>query len=194
MDGLNPSYTQGHAARVDVIVGLGNPGQRYQHSRHNIGFDVIDLLAKRHHIAIKQRQATALYGTGSIDDHQVMLVKPQTYMNASGQAVAPLVQRHLHSGERLVVVHDDIDLPCGKTKVKRQGGDAGHLGIRSIMTYLGSGDFLRLRLGVGRPARKEDVVRYVLEPFADSEMADCQAMMSQAVLCLEQLLSEPPGV
>lgn len=179
---------------MDVIVGLGNPGQRYKHSRHNIGFDVIDLFARQHHIALKQRQETALCGTGRVDSHQVMLVQPQTYMNASGQAVAPLVRRHVHAGERLIVVHDDIDLPCGKLKLKRQGGDAGHLGIRSIMAHLGRGDFLRLRLGVGRPARKEDVVRYVLERFEDSEMADRQAMMSQAVLTLEQLLSEPPDM
>jgi peptidyl-tRNA hydrolase, PTH1 family len=177
---------------VHVIVGLGNPGSRYQHSRHNIGFDVVDLLARQHHIGISQREAKALCGTGGMNGQRVMLVKPQTYMNASGEAVGPVVQRHLHSGEHLIVVHDDIDLPLGKIKVKRQGGDAGHLGIRSLIAHLGNGDFVRLRLGIGRPSQKADIVRYVLEPFAEADTAACQAMMLQAVQHLEQLISAPP--
>lgn len=177
---------------MHIIVGLGNPGKRYQRSRHNIGFAVIDLLAKTHHIILNQREAQALYGIGRIDGQRVMLAQPQTYMNASGEAVAPLCQRYLRVGEQLIVVHDDIDLPLGRLKVKRQGGDAGHLGIRSIITHLRTGDFIRLRLGVGRPQRKDEVVRYVLAPFDDDEATACQAMMDQAVQCLVQTLSALP--
>jgi PTH1 family peptidyl-tRNA hydrolase len=147
------------------------------------------LLAKTHHIVLNQREAHAYYGHGRIHGQRVMLVQPQTYMNASGEAVAPLVQRHLREGEHLIVVHDDIDLPLGKLKIKHQGGDAGHLGIRSLITHLGRGDFIRIRLGIGRPPHKDEVVRYVLARFDDAEMAACHAMMIQAMQCLEQLLS-----
>jgi len=176
---------------VDVIVGLGNPGQRYRHTRHNVGFDVIDALAQRYRIAVRQREAEALCGTGDIGPRSVLCVKPQTYMNASGQSVAPLVRRYLRQGELLLVVHDDIDLPLGKLKLKRQGGDAGHLGIRSLIACLKSNAFLRLRLGVGRPARQEDIVDYVLSPFTDEEAEARQMMITQAVTWVETLLTAP---
>jgi len=176
---------------VDVIVGLGNPGQRYRHTRHNIGFDVIEALAQRYHIAIQQREAEALCGTGSIGQCRVLCVKPQTYMNASGQSVAPLVRRYLRQGEVLIVVHDDIDLPVGKLKLKRQGGDAGHLGIRSLIACLKGDAFWRIRMGVGRPPRKEDIVDYVLSPFTDEEAEARQTMIAQAVTWVETLLAAP---
>ena len=176
---------------MDVIVGLGNPGQRYRHTRHNIGFDVVDALAQRYNIAVRQREAEALCGTGSIGQRSVLCAKPQTYMNASGQSVAPLVRRHLHQGEVLIVVHDDIDLPLGKLKLKRQGGDAGHLGIRSLIACLKSDAFLRIRMGIGRPPRKEDIVDYVLSPFADEEAEARQTMIAQAVTWVETLLAAP---
>ncbi len=176
---------------MHVIVGLGNPGQRYRSTRHNVGFDVIDVLAQRYHIAVRQREAEALCGAGSIGHRTVLCVKPQTYMNASGQSVAPLVQRYLRQGEVLIVVHDDIDLPVGKLKLKRQGGDAGHLGIRSLIAWLKSDAFLRIRMGVGRPPRKEDIVDYVLSPFTDEEAEARQAMIAQAVTWVETLLEAP---
>jgi len=176
---------------VDVIVGLGNPGQRYRHTRHNLGFDVIDALAERYHIAVRQREAEALCGTGQIGRRPVLCVKPQTYMNASGQSVAPLVRRYLHHGECLIVVHDDIDLPVGKLKIKRQGGDAGHLGIRSIIAWLERDDFVRIRLGVGKPPRKDDVVDYVLSPFPAQEAETSQMMIAQAVTWVETLIEAP---
>ena len=182
-------------ARVDVLVGLGNPGQRYHHTRHNIGFDVIDALAQRHRIAVRQREADALCGTGPIGPRTVLCVKPQTYMNASGQSVALLVQRYLRQGELLIVVHDDIDLPLGTLKLKHQGGDAGHLGIRSLIACLKSDAFLRMRMGVGRPPRKEDIVDYVLSPFTAEEAEARQMMIAQAVTWVETLLKAPgqPG-
>ena len=176
---------------MDVIVGLGNPGQRYRHTRHNVGFDVIDALAQRYHIVIRQREAGALCGMGDIGPRAVLCAKPQTYMNASGQSVAPLVRRYLRPGELLIVVHDDIDLPLGKLKLKRQGGDAGHLGLRSLMACLKSDAFLRLRMGVGRPSRQEDIVAYVLSPFTDEEAEARQTMITQAVTWVETLLAAP---
>ncbi|MGE3539405.1 MAG: aminoacyl-tRNA hydrolase [Candidatus Tectimicrobiota bacterium] len=176
---------------MHVLVGLGNPGQRYRHTRHNIGFEVIDALAQHYHIAVRQREAEALCGRGLIGTHQVLCAKPQTYMNASGKSVAPLVQRYLGQGELCVVLHDDIDLPLGKIRVKHQGGDAGHLGIRSIIACLGCNTFTRLRLGVGRPPHKEDVVEYVLSPFTAAEEPTCQTMITQAVAWVETLLAAP---
>lgn len=176
---------------VDVIVGLGNPGQRYRHTRHNLGFDVIDALAERYHIAVRQREAEALCGTGSIGPRTVLCVKPQTYMNNSGQSVAPLVRRYLRQGERLIVVHDDIDLPVGQVKLKRQGGDAGHLGIRSIIAWIETDVFMRIRMGVGKPPRKEDTVDYVLSSFPAQEEEARQMMIAQAVTWVETLLEAP---
>jgi PTH1 family peptidyl-tRNA hydrolase len=112
-------------------------------------------------------------------------------MNASGQSVAPLVRRYLHQGEGLIVAHDDIDLPVGTIKLKRQGGDAGHLGIRSIIAWLDSDVFTRIRMGIGKPARKDEVVDYVLSPFTAEEAEARQMMIAQAVTWVETLLKTP---
>lgn len=174
---------------MDVIVGLGNPGQRYRQHRHNIGYDVIDALADRHGIPVQRREFEAVCGTGRIGTHAVLLAKPQTFMNASGEAVVPLVRRYLRRHELLVVVHDDIDLSLGKLRLKEHGGDAGHRGIRSITQCLLSDQYIRLRLGVGRPPRKEDVIDYVLSPFSAQEADARQAMIDEAVERLEDLLN-----
>lgn len=175
---------------MDVIVGLGNPGERYRHSRHNVGFEVIDLLAQRHGITMQCRQASAFCGAGQIGGRSILLVKPQTYMNASGEAVAPLVQRYKGDDEQCIVVHDEIDFPLGTIKLKHQGGDAGHRGVRSVIQCLQSDRFLRLRLGVGRPPQKEDVIAYVLSPFAAEEIAASRAMVEQAATWIAQYLGE----
>ena len=177
---------------MDIIVGVGNPGPRYQHTRHNLGFDVVDVLARRGQIPIQQLEAHAICGQGEIAGRPVLLVKPQTYMNASGQAVAPLVRKYLKTADRLVVIHDDIDLPLGRIKVKWQGGDAGHLGIRSIIESLGHGAFFRIRLGIGRPVCKADIVDYVLSPFTAAESDTRQEVIARAVSCVETLLQSTP--
>lgn len=174
---------------MDVIVGLGNPGQRYRHHRHNIGYDVIDALADRHGIPLRRQEFEAVCGTGRIGTHTVLLAKPQTFMNASGEAVVPLMRRYLRRHELLVIVHDDIDLPVGNLRFKERGGDAGHRGIRSITQCLQSNKYLRLRLGIGRPLRKEEVIDYVLSPFALEEADARQVMIDEAVERLEDLLN-----
>ena len=173
---------------MNVIVGLGNPGRRYRYTRHNLGFDVIDALACRYDISMQQHAAQAICGQGHMGSQAVLLVKPQTRMNASGHAVAPLVQEYRQTGEQLVVVHDDIDLPLGNIRVKQQGGAAGHLGVRSIIECLGSEAFVRIRLGIGRPPRKEDIVDYVLSSFPAEDMAARGTMIVQAVACVARLL------
>ena len=174
---------------MDVIIGLGNPGRRYQRHRHNIGYDVIDVLADRHDISVRRWESEAVCGAGRIGAHAVLLAKPQTFMNASGAAVVPLVRRYLRRHGLLVVVHDDIDLPLGKLRLKDHGSDAGHRGIRSITQGLQSDQYLRLRLGIGRPPRKEDVIDYVLSPFSSAEADARQAMIDAAVERVEELLN-----
>lgn len=180
---------------MDIIVGLGNPGSRYHHTRHNLGFDVIDVLAHRYGISMQSHDADVLCGTGRFGCRMVLLAKPQAYMNASGRAVACLVQRYLQDGEQLIVIHDDIDLALGKIRLKRQGGDAGHRGIRSLMEWLGHGDFVRIRMGIGRPSQTADIVEYVLSPFTPEETDAYNAMIVQAVENVVSLLtaSADPG-
>ncbi|HEY7495948.1 MAG TPA: aminoacyl-tRNA hydrolase [Candidatus Tectomicrobia bacterium] len=179
--------------RVDVIVGLGNPGRRYRYTRHNLGFDVIDALACQYNIPMQQHECQAICGQGRVGSQAVLLVKPQTYMNASGHAVAPLVRRYRQAHEQLIVVHDDIDLPLGKIRVRQQGSAAGHLGVRSLIECLGSEAFVRVRLGVGRPPHKEDIVDYVLSPFAAEEMDARDMLVAQAVACIEKTLGAGGG-
>lgn len=174
---------------VDLIIGLGNPGLRYRRHRHNIGYDVIDALAGRHDIVLRESKFDSACGAGRIGGRSVMLAKPQTFMNNSGDAVAPLVRRYLRGDALLVVVHDDIDLALGKLRLKEQGGDAGHRGIRSITQRLQSDQYMRLRLGVGRPPYREDVIDYVLSPFSPEEADARRAMIDEAVERLEDLLN-----
>ena len=174
---------------MDLIVGLGNPGQRYRLHRHNVGYDVIDALAGRHAISLRSREFEAVCGAGRIGARTALLAKPQTFMNNSGEAVAPLMRRYLRRHGMLVVVHDDIDLPLGKLRLKEQGGDAGHRGIRSITQCLQSDQYLRLRLGIGRPPRREDVIDYVLSPFSSEEADARRVMIDEAVERLEDLLN-----
>jgi PTH1 family peptidyl-tRNA hydrolase len=174
---------------VHIIVGLGNPGRRYRGTRHNLGFDVIDVLACRYAIAVQQRESQSLCGKGRIGKHAVLLVEPQTFMNRSGLGVAPLVRRYLDRDDRLVVIHDDIDLPLGRLRIKHRGGDAGHRGVRSIIECLGAGEFTRIRMGIGRPSSHEDIVDYVLTSFPAEEREARDAMIVQAADCVESLLT-----
>lgn len=152
-----------------AIVGLGNPGPRYAATRHNVGFLVIDHLATRLGISLTRGDASAVWGAGRTADHPVLLVKPMLYMNRSGEAVAPLLAERGVSVEDLLVAHDELDLPCGRLKLKRGGGTAGHRGLESLVAELGSADFCRLRVGIGRPAAGADAVTWVLSPFAAAE-------------------------
>jgi peptidyl-tRNA hydrolase, PTH1 family len=147
-----------------LVVGLGNPGAEFAGTRHNVGFDVVDLLARRHGGRLRrQRRDRALVGEVRIGSDRVALAQPQTYMNDSGQAVGPLVRRYdVDDLSRLVIVHDELDLPAGRLKVKLGGGLAGHNGLRSIKAHLHDDGFTRVRIGIGKPPSKEDGVDHVL--------------------------------
>ncbi len=150
-----------------LIAGLGNPGDDYEDTRHNAGFMVIDILAARHSIQIRQKANNYNFGRGFIGDQKVILIKPFTFMNLSGDAVMAAVRKN-EDLEGILIVHDDLDLEPGIVKIKNTGSAGGHNGIQSIIKRLGSRDFPRVKVGVGRPDRMP-VERYVLRPFAKKE-------------------------
>lgn len=152
-----------------VIVGLGNPGNRYRFTRHNIGFMVLEKLAQDFKIDLKQKSFDALWGKGKIKSTNLLLAMPQTYMNLSGTATRQLVAFFKADIGNLIVVHDDLDLPFGTIRLKTGGGNAGHKGLSSITENLGSSDFMRVRIGIGRPSDKSRIEGYVLEPFNSNE-------------------------
>lgn len=152
-----------------LIVGLGNPGRQYQDTRHNVGFMVIDRLAGRFGIALTEKKHDSLVGTGIIEDIRVILSKPQRYMNQSG---GPVVRLAAYAGlpqDRILVIHDDIDIILGKFKIKAKGGHGGHNGLKSIVAAIGTGDFPRIRIGIGRPDTLGDVTDHVLSRFSAEE-------------------------
>ncbi len=158
---MNPQSEKDDA--VAVVVGLGNPGRDYEGTRHNAGFLVVDGLAAACGITLQERKFRASWGAGLVEGRKVLLVKPLTYMNLSGEAVRPIVDYFGHASTQVLVVHDDLDLPCGRVRLMRRGGAGGHRGIASIIEHLGTQDFPRLKLGIGRPAHGEPVESYVLQ-------------------------------
>lgn len=153
-----------------LIVGLGNPGREYRETRHNIGFMVLDRLGEVIDCKLIKVQSKAIIGIGKIDGQKVILAKPQTFMNLSGQAVIALMHFYKVEPSRLIVAHDDVDLPFGQIRIRPGGGSAGQKGIGSIIEKLGSQDFARLRMGVGRPPGQSEAADYVLKSFNKSDM------------------------
>lgn len=165
---------------MKLIVGLGNPGSEYRDTRHNFGFLVVDALAKAHRIRVWGFRFHARLGKGRVAGEEVVLLKPRTYMNLSGTAVASALRYYRLEPADLIVIHDDLDLPLGRLKITRQGGPAGHKGVASIIEKLGTNSFLRLRLGIGKPEAKDDTVDFVLLPFAPEEFPVRDQVMDQA--------------
>ena len=166
-----------------MVVGLGNPGRDYQGTRHNVGFLALDGLARRLGIAVTGRDASAKVGQGPIPggDGLVLLVKPQTFMNLSGRSVAPLLRKHRLTPDRLWVLHDEIDIAFGRLRIRRGGGAGGHNGVSSIIQSLGGDrEFMRLRMGVGRPDG-EETVDHVLGGFPEGERERVPALVDITV-------------
>jgi len=155
--------------RLRLVVGLGNPGEAYSKTRHNIGFMVADKISDVFSIALEKRKFDARYGTGSVNDVKIILAKPMAYMNRSGPQIQKITSYFKILYEDMLVVHDDIDLEFGRLKIKEKGGDGGHKGVRSIIDAFGGGDFTRLRIGVGRPEVGGDAADYVLDRFSFEE-------------------------
>jgi peptidyl-tRNA hydrolase, PTH1 family len=178
------------ASTLDLLVaGLGNPGREYERTRHNVGWLVLDELARRHGGSWRSKFSGALSEV-RIDGSRVALLKPETYMNESGRSVAAATRFFKVPPESLLVVHDDVDLEPGRLQARRGGGLAGHNGLRSLGQHLGTQDFLRLRIGVGRPGRGDPrpVKDWVLSPFAPEE--DVEALVSRAADAVETIVRE----
>ena len=175
---------------MKVVVGLGNPGVRFRWSRHNIGFQVADLIAERNQISLSHRRFKALYGIGSIHSQPIVLAKPMTFMNLSGEAVRDVVRYFSAELKDLIVIHDDLDLPFGKLRVKRMGGDGGHQGVRSVIEAVGGSHFLRLKVGIGRPPDGMEAAEYVLDRFRETEKSEIDKMLGQAVEVVTVMILE----
>lgn len=170
---------------MKLIIGLGNPGRRYSFSRHNMGFLVLEALANRENINIDSNKFDSCFGKGVISGVPVVVAKPQTFMNLSGISVGKLARFFKVDTEDVIVIHDDLDLSFTEIRVKAGGGNGGHKGLGSVIDHLGGLEFVRVRLGIGRPARNEMVEGYVLERFSEEEMKilpDIVARASDAVV------------
>jgi len=174
-----------------LVVGLGNPGAPYAGHRHNVGFQVADLLASRMGGRLRRhKRARADVLEGRLAGQRVVLVEPTTFMNDTGQAVAPLRDFYRVDLDQLVVVHDELDLPFGSLRLKLGGGDNGHNGLRSMRRSLGSGDFFRVRFGIGRPPGRLDPAVYVLRDFGAGERGELAVHLDRAADAVECLVSE----
>ena len=173
-----------------LIVGLGNPGIRYRNTRHNVGFDCIDVLAQRWDIPVRERRAKAVLGQGSYGGQEVVLAKPRTFMNNSGEAISYLLARFPAKPADLLVIYDEMELPLGRLRIRASGSNAGHNGARSIIAALGSQDFPRVRLGIGPPAEGGGAVHYVLGSFSKEESAVVKEMLETVAQAVECILDE----
>ncbi|NWF77019.1 MAG: aminoacyl-tRNA hydrolase [Chloroflexi bacterium] len=177
---------------MKLIVGLGNPGKTYAHNRHNVGFQCLNYFARLHSIRFDHRQCQARVGLAEVRGEKLLLAKPGTFVNLSGQAVACLVHKHAIPLSDLLVIYDDLDLPLGKIRLRQSGGSGGHKGMNSIISALASEDFPRIRVGIGRPqavqqpTSEDAIVNYVLSDFSPQEEATIKpviAKVSEAVDC-----------
>ena len=171
-----------------IIVGLGNPGNRYRCTRHNIGFRCIDLLSRQWEINLPERRPKAILGRGRRQEQDLVLAKPRTFMNNSGEAVAYLLTRFAAKPADLVVIYDEMDLPVGKLRLRPGGGPAGHNGIRSIIQELKTPDFARIRVGIGHPTIGQEQVAHVLSRFSESEAPEIAQVVEQAAAAIDCLL------
>jgi PTH1 family peptidyl-tRNA hydrolase len=152
-----------------ILVGLGNPGRRYFNTRHNIGFDTIDVLSNKYKIDIGKLKHKALIGDGLIEDNKVLLVKPQTYMNESGESVRDIAKWYKIHMDRLILIYDDIDLPLGKIRIRRSGSAGTHNGMKSVIYHLQSDAFPRVRIGISKAQEHINIIDYVLGKFSEDE-------------------------
>jgi peptidyl-tRNA hydrolase, PTH1 family len=174
---------------MKLIVGLGNPGREYSDTRHNIGFMVIDELAKKWGISLNQEKYKGVFGSGVVNGEKVILLKPLTYMNLSGECIRPLMDYYKISIDDFVVVYDDLDLAPGKLRLRTKGSAGGHNGIKSTIAHLGTQEFNRIRLGIGRPQQGRSVVDHVLGAFFKEEMPEVEHSIVQSVDACETWLS-----
>lgn len=176
---------------MKCIVGLGNPGRKYKQTRHNIGFWVIEEVAKRNGWTLNKQKFQGEYTLEIVNQEKILLLEPQTYMNLSGESVRPLMDFYELAPEDILVIYDDLDLPTGKIRLRQKGGHGGHNGIRSIIDQLGSKSFNRLRIGIDRPAPHMTVTDHVLGKFDKEQLPMIEEAVDQAANACEAWMSQP---
>ena len=171
-----------------LIAGLGNPENEYAHTRHNMGFDTINNIAKNNNISISKTKFKALYETGIIQGKKVILLKPQTYMNSSGISIKEVADFYNIKPEEIIIIYDDIDIEKGKIKLRKKGGPGSHNGMKSVIQELQSTDFIRIRVGIGQPEFKNDMINYVIGNVPDEEQKVLQEGTQKAAEAVEEIL------
>ncbi|HWL25018.1 MAG TPA: aminoacyl-tRNA hydrolase [Ureibacillus sp.] len=175
---------------MKLIVGLGNPGKQYEHTRHNIGFDCIDTLSKKWDAPLNQMKFNGMYATIHRPEGKVMLLKPLTYMNLSGECVRPIMDYFDISVEDIIVIYDDLDLEIGKLRLRQKGSAGGHNGIKSLIQHLGTQEFNRIRVGISRPPAGMKVPDYVLSKFSKEEDSIIENAINKTAAAVETSLSK----
>lgn len=171
-----------------LIAGLGNPEPEYFRTRHNMGFDVVNQIAEENDIKINRTKFEALYGTGNIQGEKVIVVKPQTYMNLSGKSIVKFIDFYKIPLENIIVIFDDMDIEKGIIKIRKKGGPGTHNGMKSVVNSLGSEDFARVRVGIGRPKQEEDIINYVIDKITDDEYELIKKGIEKATKAVEEIL------
>lgn len=175
---------------MTVIVGLGNPGNKYQFTRHNVGFRVIDVLSQQHNIKVNKLKHKALCGEGTIQGKRVMLVKPQTFMNSSGESVRDIVEWYKLPHENIIVIYDDVDLPVGTVRIRPSGSAGTHNGMKSVIYQLQSDSFPRIRIGIGKAPEGWDLADYVLSEFTENDYVPIKESIERAAAAVPAILTD----
>ncbi|GJL68542.1 MAG: peptidyl-tRNA hydrolase [Nitrospirales bacterium] len=178
---------------MHLVVGLGNPGESYKHTRHNIGWMVLEQAADRWNIALA-KQDHGFLGKGEVKGHPVLLLLPMAWMNQTGVVIRSVLQDLSQESPDLIVVHDDLDLSLGAIKIKTRGGAGGHNGLRSILSCVGTEEFSRVKVGIGRPQINDSLANFVLSPFLSEEWGKITSIFPKAIDSLECLISEGPDI
>jgi PTH1 family peptidyl-tRNA hydrolase len=173
---------------VKLVVGLGNPGKEYEKTRHNVGWWVLDEVSKELGISFSREKFNSLYGETKLNGEKVFFLKPLTYMNRSGESVSRFARFFKIEPKDILVIYDDLDLPLGKVRLRLKGSSGGHRGVQSVIESLGTQEFPRIRVGIGRPERKEEVVDYVLSPFKEEELPLIEEAVKRAASCVLEIL------
>ena len=173
-----------------LIVGLGNPEPEYSKTRHNMGFDVINKISEKFGIDVTKQKFQGLYGTGSIEGEKVILVKPQTYMNLSGECVRPFVDFYKIKLENIIIIYDDIDIPTGITKIRKKGGAGTHNGMKSVIAELQTENFARIRVGIGKPKYKDDMINYVIGAIPEEEISMLDEGTTKAAKAMVSIIKD----
>ena len=171
-----------------LIIGLGNPEEEYDRTRHNMGFNTINKIAEKYDIEIKKSKFQGMYESTIIENEKVILVKPQTYMNLSGNCVKEFADFYKIENDKIIIIHDDMDVEPGKIKIRKKGSSAGHNGIKSIIQMLGTEEFPRIRIGIGRPENKEDKINFVLEEIPEEERKKLEEGIEKAKQAVIEIL------